>query len=101
MTLVSPCLAIHNVLVGKNEPQSISVPVSFPIRQNESQKIIELHALIDCGAGGKFIDQNFSKALGLKQKRLKKALSVKNVDGTPNKKGRIRYKVQIPLKVGN
>jgi len=102
-TSVFPCLDthIHHVLVGSIENKSFSIPVSFPIDLQESPKIVETKALIDSGAGGKFIDQNFSKALGLKQKRLKKALSVKNVDGTPNKKGRIRYKVQIPLKVGN
>ena len=90
---VSPCLAIHNVLVGKNELQSISVPVSFPIGQNESQKIIELHALIDCGAGGKFINQNFARKLGLELIPLAEPLPVRNVNGTLNKKGMIRNKV--------
>ena len=61
--------------------------------QNESQKIIELHALIDSGAGGRFINQNFTRKLGLELIPLAKPLPVKNVDGTLNKKGMIRYKV--------
>jgi len=98
---VSPCLDIHSVLVGTVKQQSITIPVKFPIGAKETRKIVETHALIDCGAGGKFIDQNFARKLGLELTPLKKPLPVRNVDGTLNKKGSIKHKVQLRLKVGD
>jgi predicted aspartyl protease len=70
-----------------------SVPVSFSIRQNESKKIVELHALIDCGAGSRFINQNFARKIELELIPLAEPLPVRNVNGTLNKKGMIRNKV--------
>jgi len=98
---VSPCLDIHihHVLVGSIKNKAFSIPVSFPIGplDCESPKIIDSKALIDSGAGGKFIDQNYAKCLGLKQKKLKKPLPVFNVNRTPNKK----KTVKVPLQVGD
>jgi len=92
---------LHNVLLGKVEQQSIMVPITFPIVQNEESKIVGIPALIDCGAGGKFIDQNFARGLGLELTPLKRPLPVKNVDGTPNKAGTIKFKVRLFIKIGN
>ena len=48
---------------------------------------------MDCGAGGKFIDQNYTRMKGIKMEALKEPIQVYNVDGTPNKRGTIRYYV--------
>jgi hypothetical protein len=41
---------------------SISVPVSIKCKQKN--KNVETLGLIDCGAGGQFIDQNYVKKMG-------------------------------------
>ena len=91
---VSPILHIHTVtaatIFNKN---SLFIPVAL-----ESEgKTIETLGLIDSGAGGKFIDQNFTKEEGLETKDLENPLVVYNVDGTLNKKGTIRKYVELPM----
>ena len=51
------------------------------------EEIIKTLGLIDSGAGGKFINQNFAKIENLEIKDLKKPSTVYNVDGTLNKAG--------------
>jgi Retroviral aspartyl protease len=48
------------------------------------KKIIETTTLLDTGAGGKFIDQNFVQNQKIETKKLKYPIEVFNVDGTPN-----------------
>ena len=62
-------------------------------------KNVETPGLIDSGAGGKFIDQNFAIEEGLETKDLENPLVVYNVDGTLNKKGTIRKYVELPMTI--
>ena len=71
------------------------IPISLLGKNTE--KIVDTRALIDSGAGGTFIDQNFAKRLNLPMKKLETPLIARNVDGTLNKRGTIRYSVQLPL----
>jgi len=100
LTSVSPILVLHSVLTGQVNDESFNVPISFPVVQNDKQKIAEVQALIDSGAGGKFIDQNYARSLDLPTIPLRKPLKVLNVDGTPNKKGTIRHKVRLSITIG-
>ena len=79
----SPILHIYSVTAAQIfNKNSLFIPVAL-----ESEgKIIETLGLIDSGAGGKFIDQNFAKEERLETKDLEKPLVVYNVDGTLNKK---------------
>ena len=52
--------------------------------KNLGQKTIETKALLDTGAGGKFIDQNFVRNQKILTKNLEHPIKVFNVDGTPN-----------------
>ena len=63
----------------------------------EGKKNVKTLALIDSGAGGKFIDQNFAKKEQLETKDLENPLVVYNVDGTLNKTGTIRKYVDLPM----
>ena len=92
-TPASPVLHIHTVLAAQIlNKNSLFIPVAL-----ESEgKTVETLGLIDSGAGGKFIDQNFAKEEGLKTKDLEKPLVVYNVDGTLNKKGTIRKYSNFP-----
>ena len=60
----------------------------------------KLRALIDSGAQGKFIDKVVALKLGLKETPLRQNILVYNVDGTPNKLGQIRMKVELPITIG-
>ena len=51
---------------------------------------VETLGLIDSGADGKFIDQNFTKESGFETLKLERPLLVLNVDGTENKKEPLR-----------
>ena len=60
---------------------------------------VETLALIDSGAGGKFIDQNFAKANGFELHKLDTPLRAYNVDGTENKRGTIKSFVKLNLEI--
>ena len=60
---------------------------------------IKTLGLIDSGAGGKFIDQNFTKESGFKTLKLEEPLQVLNVDGTKNKRGTIKDYVELNLEI--
>ena len=60
---------------------------------------VETLGLIDLGAGGAFIDQNYAKTLGFKIFTLDSALHIFNVDGTENKKGMIKTYVKLSMEI--
>ena len=55
---VTPSISILNVTVAEIKNKSMSIPVLLSSEQN-GKKNVETKALLDTGAGGKFIDQNF------------------------------------------
>ena len=82
---VSPILEIHSVTVATISRNTLSIPIEIATAQ--VNKTVETSALIDSGAGGKFIDQNFAQKFEIH--KLDQPLKVYNVDGTENKKGTI------------
>ena len=66
--------------------------------QRPEIEIVE-EGLLDCGATGKFIDQNYVKANQWKTKPLKKLIQVFNVDGTQNKRGTIKSYVELDIEI--
>ena len=89
----SPTLSIHSVqaatVLNKN---SLFIKIML-----EGKKNVETLALIDSGAGGKFINQNFARKERLDMKDLENPLVVYNVDGTLNKIGTIKKYVDLPM----
>ena len=63
------------------------------------RKDVETKALLDLGTGGVFISHEFAEKSGLETFPLKKLILVRNVDGTPNKKGTISHYVKGRLKI--
>ena len=57
--------------------------------ETEDGKKVETKALIDCGAGGTFIDKEFACQNGFTMEHLHQPIQVFNVDGMPNTKGTI------------
>ena len=71
--------------------------LSIPVQIHDTDKTVETLTLIDSGAGGKFIDQNYVRKLRIKTQELEQPLIARNVDGTPNKKGKITSFITLIL----
>src|SRR5580658_5045272 len=102
-TLVPKPLPIHRITlldtldsepVPKGTIQNIRAP-SVMLRVflvgKRSQKKISASALLDSGAKGMIINTTFSQKHKLTLRTLKHPLPIKNVDGSPNKAGPIRF----------
>ena len=72
---------------------SISVPIL--VNHDESNETVKTLGLLDSGAGGQFIDQNYARKAGFEIKKLDKPLQALNVDGTKNKRGTITSFVEL------
>ena len=83
---VSPTLSVSSVLVADMENKSMRLPI---LLETEDGKKVETQALIDCGAGGTFIDKDFAYQNGFTTEHLNRPIRVFNVDGTPNTEGTI------------
>jgi hypothetical protein len=55
--------------------------------------------MIDCGAGGEFINYSFARKNQLNLEKLDNPLEVRNVDGTLNKLGTIAHQVTLKIKI--
>ena len=85
---VPPSITIDHVQVAeiKKNTMTLSIKISG---ESLDQKTIKTKALLDTGAGGKFINQNFIQNQKIKMKNLEHPIKVFNVDGAPNKRGTV------------
>jgi predicted aspartyl protease len=72
------------------------VPITI-YKDKSDRETVE--ALLDSGASGKFINQNYAKDKGYKLKKLQHPIKVYNVDGTPNKRGTINHYVELDINI--
>ena len=93
-TPLSP-ICIQSVFSGSINKNSLSIPLKI----KTEIETVETHALLDSGAGGEFIDQNYAKTLGQPLENLEKPIPAINVDGTINKKGTIKHYINLELEV--
>ena len=54
---------------------------------------------MDSGAGGQFIDQNYTRQKGYKTRRLEEPIIAYNVDGTRNKRGTITSFIDLTVRI--
>ena len=83
-------LTVFNRSINEN---SFTIPIKI------SEKNIETDTLINSGAGGEFIDQNYARTLTLPLQNLTKPIPALNVDRTLNKKGTIKHYVNLDLDI--
>jgi hypothetical protein len=95
---VSPILDIYSVEQTKDSNE-ITFPITF--ESNKSKEIVETQTLINSGAGGTFIDQNYARKLNLETQLLDTPLTARNIDGTVNKRGTIKSYVDLRFKLGD
>jgi Reverse transcriptase (RNA-dependent DNA polymerase) len=89
---VSPYLDVYSVTIANISQNSISVPINI----GSSKQIVE--TFIDSGAGGLFIDQNYTKNFNINY--LDKPVKAYNMDGTENKWGTINAYVNLKFTLG-
>jgi hypothetical protein len=65
----------------------------------EKNEPIETQPLVNFGAGGIFMDQNYTWKHGFNLMKLEYPITAQNVDGTENKQGTIRYYTDLDLLV--
>src|SRR4051812_38075759 len=94
-----PPLIISSVLVAEIENKSLLLPISILCEQQEGKQNVETKALLDSGAAGTFIDQQFVKQHKLPTHPLEKPIKVLNVDGTINKKGTVSRYALLPIQI--
>jgi Retroviral aspartyl protease len=82
---VSPRISIEHVQVAEIEKNTMNVNILISDKSSGRKEEVETTVLLDTGAGGKFIDQNFVRNQKFETKELKYPIKVFNVDGTPNK----------------
>jgi Retroviral aspartyl protease len=65
----------------------------------EKNKPIKTQPLVNSGAGGTFMDQNYARKHGFNLTKLEYPITAQNMDGTKNKQGTIQYYMDIDLQV--
>jgi hypothetical protein len=83
--LASPSISIEHVQVAQIKKNTMTVDILISGKSLGQKKIVKAPTLLNTGAGGEFIDQNFVQNQKIKTKELKYPIKVFNVDGTPNK----------------
>ena len=91
-------LSIASCLVARVERNTMYLPIKISSEKQKGIEIVE-EGFLDCGATGKFIDQNYARAKGLELESLKEPIKVYNVDGTQNKQGTIRKYVNLNIEI--
>ncbi|KIJ93717.1 hypothetical protein K443DRAFT_55507, partial [Laccaria amethystina LaAM-08-1] len=81
-------LSIRSIRI-RSVPGSDSKSMHVKTRIINGEKSVEIKALIDSGAQGNFMDEEFAKKHRIPIVRLKKEIRVSNVDESPNKSGPI------------
>jgi hypothetical protein len=59
LTSASPFISIEHVQVAQIKKNTMTVDILISGESLEQKKIVEATTLLDTGAAGKFIDQNF------------------------------------------
>jgi hypothetical protein len=67
----------------------------------EKNEPIKTQPLVDSGAGGIFMDQNYARKHGFNLTKLEYLITARNMDGTENKQGTIRYYTDLDIQVNS
>src|ERR1700678_1576975 len=95
-TSVSPCLEIHSVTLGLVKRNTLFIPITI---RDQGGKTVETPALVNSGAGGNFINQNFARNSKMDIYNLEKPMKALNVDGTEKKRGMIKQYVDVTFTI--
>jgi hypothetical protein len=94
----APPLYIFSVNKSNNNN---SFYIDAIIETHEKNEPIETRPLVDSGTEGTFMDQNYARKHGFNLTKLEYPITARNVDGTENKQGTIRYYTDLDLYVNS
>jgi hypothetical protein len=95
---VSPTLlTISSLLYTREEHNAMYLPIQITSDTESGMEIVE--GLLDSGASGEFIDQDYARDIHAIKNDLPNPIPVYNVDETPNKEGTITQYVDLNLKI--
>src|ERR1700726_4929853 len=80
-------------------PQELSIQVH--LEALSTAKGATMKALIDSGCTNCFMDLEWAKRVGLEPAPLQNPITMYNVDGTQNKDGKIRFGIDLLVRVGD
>ena len=89
-------LSVCSVLLATLENQSMHLPIKVG---TDTGKDVETKVLLDSGTGGVLISHEFAEKNSLETFPLKRSIAVRNIDGTPNKKGMISNYTKASLEI--
>jgi hypothetical protein len=89
----APPFSVH----GSNNNNSFHIDAIIEIP--EKNELIKIQPLVNSGAGGTFMDQNYAWKHRFNLIKLKYPITAQNVDGTKNKQETIRYYMDLDLYV--
>jgi hypothetical protein len=92
----APHLYIFSVHRSNNNNNSFHTNAIIIPEKNE---LIETQPLVDSGAGGIFMDQNYARKHRFNLTKLEYPITARNVDGTENKQGTIQYYTDLDIQV--
>jgi Retroviral aspartyl protease len=93
----APHLYIFSVHGSNNNNNSFYT--NAIIMTSEKNEPIETQPLVDSGAGGIFMDQNYAQKHRFNLTKLEYPIMARNVDGTENKPGTIHYYTDLDIQV--
>jgi len=75
-----------------------SIILSIEVSTTDTSEVHSVKVLLDSGATGNFIDQDFVRTKGINTRSISCPIPVYNVDGSPNEAGQISKVVDIVLR---
>ena len=88
-------VVISSVIVAKILNESFFIPILVQC----NDKDIKTQALLDTGALGTFMDKDFAERNGIPLTPLAMPMTVRNMDGTPNIKGKMTHYTWVNVTV--
>lgn len=82
--------------LGSDQRRKLEVEVQ--LRDMESGRAAKARVLVDLGATGMFVDESWVRGQGWELEEVTMKVPVYNVDGTTNKRGKIRYTVDLLIR---
>src|SRR5467141_3473802 len=85
----------HKLIIcsGEKDPRCIMVPIH--LKMTDTMEEASTEAMVDTGATGDFVDQDFVNQAKLPTRKLSQPIPIYNVDGTLNEAGSIREVVDM------
>ena len=97
--LLTLSTVLSSVLVVNMGNTSLTVNLPIKNKTEKGNKIVETNILLDTGAEGMFMNQEYAKKHGVILHKLWWPITPQNVDGTENQAGKITYFTWIQTKI--